>query len=176
MTWLVLKYQYCKILTTHLSFWPDPSPGHASIVGFNVTSILSEVGVCLSCCWTSSGSSSFTVVMAQNGLRTMYLDFFQLHALGSGLFLGSPRLQVLDSAGELGWQLERDGLSGEGVGRGDSGSNFSSFDLGLWVRKVPGCREARMSPGTLQEKKRNSCNEQTEHRQWHIETNAHTQY
>lgn len=42
-------------------------------------------------------------------------------------------LQVSDAAGELGWQLERVGLLGDKVGlamRGDSGSPFSSVDLG----------------------------------------------
>ena len=42
--------------------------------------------------------------------------------------IGLDRWQVLDSAGELGWQLEREGLSGEGVGdprQGDSGDRKS---------------------------------------------------
>ena len=57
---------------------------------------------------------------------------------------------MFDSAGELGWQLEREGLSGEGVGdprQGDSGSSFSSCDLDWQVRKVPGFMEAMPSPG-----------------------------
>ena len=71
-------------------------------------------------------------------------------------------LQVLDSAGEFGWQLERAGLSGDGVGlaaRGDSGSPFSSFDPGWQVGKAPGLREPPTSAGTLQEKERKCCNE-----------------
>ena len=69
-------------------------------------------------------------------------------------------LQVLDSAGEFGWQLERAGLSGDGVGvplRGDSGSPLSSFDPDWQVGKAPGLREA--SAGTLREKQRKCCNE-----------------
>lgn len=71
-------------------------------------------------------------------------------------------LQVLDSAGEFGWQLERAGLSGDGVGvpmRGDSGSPFSSFDPGWQVGKAPGLREPPTSAGTLQEKHRKCYNE-----------------
>lgn len=66
----------------------------------------------------------------------MYLYFFQLQAFGSGVALASLTrflLQVSDAAGELGWQLERVGLLGDKVGlamRGDSGSPFSSVDLG----------------------------------------------
>lgn len=66
-------------------------------------------------------------------------------------------MQVLDSAGEFGWQLERAGLSGDGLGvpmRGDSGSPFISFDPGWQVRKAPGLREPPTSAGTLQEKQR----------------------
>lgn len=85
----------------------------------------------------------------------MYLYFFQLQAFGSGVALVSLTrflLQVLDSAGEFGWQLERAGLSGDGVGlpiRGDSGSPFSSFDPGWLVGKAPGLREPPPSAGTL---------------------------
>lgn len=71
-------------------------------------------------------------------------------------------LQVLDSAGELGWQLERAGLSGDGIGvpmRGDSGSPFIAFDLGWQVGKAPGLREPPTSAGTLQAKQRKCCNE-----------------
>lgn len=71
-------------------------------------------------------------------------------------------MQVLDSAGEFGWQLERAGLSGDGVGvpmSGDSGSPFSAFDPGWQVGKAPGLREPPTSAGTLQEKQRKCCNE-----------------
>lgn len=62
---------------------------------------------------------------------------------------------------------------------GDSGSCFSSFDLGSRVRKVPGCRQARKFPGTLLDKQRNSCNDRAELRQWDIgphftQTHTHT--
>ncbi|KAG7243427.1 hypothetical protein INR49_011884 [Caranx melampygus] len=70
--------------------------------------------------------------------------------------------RVLDSAGEFGWQLEREGLSGDGVGgpaTGDSGSPFSSFDLGWLDGKAPRLREPPPSAGTLQEKQRKCCNE-----------------
>lgn len=71
-------------------------------------------------------------------------------------------LQVLDSAGEFGWQLERAGLSGDGVGVaiwGDSGSPFGAFDLGGQIGKAPGLREPPTSAGTLQKKERKCCNE-----------------
>lgn len=61
-------------------------------------------------------------------------------------------MQVLDSAGELGWQLERAGLSGDGVGvpiLGDSGSPFRAFDPGWQVGKAPGSREPPASSGSL---------------------------
>lgn len=140
-----------------------------------------------------SSSSSFTVVAAQRGLRTMYLYFFQLHAFGSGgaltLFWRNQRkdsqlcqfvrklslvlellhfseltarflLQVLDSAGEFGWQLERAGLSGDGVPIwGDSGSPFSTFDPGWQFGKAPGLRELPTSSGSLWEKQRKCCHE-----------------
>lgn len=70
-------------------------------------------------------------------------------------------LQVLDSAGELGWQLDRAGLSGDAVGvpvKGDSGSAFTSFDLGWQFGKAPGLRESPASAGTLQKKQRKCCN------------------
>lgn len=71
-------------------------------------------------------------------------------------------LQVSDAAGELGWQLERVGLLGDKVGlamRGDSGSPFSSVDLGWQLGKAPGLREPPVTTGTLQEKQRKRCNE-----------------
>lgn len=71
-------------------------------------------------------------------------------------------LQVLDSAGEFGWQLERVGLSGDGAGVpvcGDSGSPFSTFNSGWQVGEAPGLREPPTSAGTLQEKQRKCCNE-----------------
>lgn len=53
-------------------------------------------------------------------------------------------LQVLDSAGELGWQLERAGLSGDGVGLamcGDSGFSLASFGPDWQDGKAPGFRD-----------------------------------
>lgn len=67
-------------------------------------------------------------------------------------------LQVLDCAGEFGWQLERAGLSGDAVGlptRGTSGS-FSSLDPGRLVGKAPGVRKPLTSAGTLLEKQQGS--------------------
>lgn len=61
---------------------------------------------------------------------------------------------MLDSAGEFGWQLERAGLSGDGVCvpmRGNSGSVFSSFDPGWQSGKAPGLKERPASAGTLAE-------------------------
>lgn len=125
----------------------------------------------------SSVSSSLTEVAAQRGLRTMYLYFFQLQAFGSGEALMSAcrnriqsaylkfeekqrfptstpttrfLLHVFDSDGELGWQLERAGLSGDGLHIcGDSGPSFSLFDPGWQVGKAPGLREPPTSSGSL---------------------------
>lgn len=62
-------------------------------------------------------------------------------------------LQVLDSAGEFGWQLEQAGLSGE-RDKGESGSPFSSFDPDRLVGKAPGLREPPPSAATLLEKRK----------------------
>lgn len=71
-------------------------------------------------------------------------------------------MQVLDSAGELGWQLERAGLSGDGAGVavcGDSGSPFSTFKPCWQVGEAPGLRALPTSAGPLQEKQRKCYNE-----------------
>lgn len=60
-------------------------------------------------------------------------------------------LQVLDSAGEFGWQLERSGLLGDEVRLLGSGSSFSSADLDRQVGKTPGLRELSRTMGNLQE-------------------------
>lgn len=81
-------------------------------------------------------------------------------------------MQVLDSAGEFGWQLERAGLSGDGVPIwGDSGSPFGAFNSDWQVGKAPGLREPPTSTGTLQEEQRKCCNElklTTDKRQQHL--------
>lgn len=81
-------------------------------------------------------------------------------------------LQVLDSAGELGWQLERAGLSGDGTGVavcGDSGSPFSTFKPCWQVGEAPGLRAPPASAGPLQEKQRKCYHEPkvTEHNGTH---------
>ncbi|MEQ2302300.1 hypothetical protein AMECASPLE_005379, partial [Ameca splendens] len=71
-------------------------------------------------------------------------------------------LQVLDSAGEFGWQLERSGLFGDKVrafGRGESGCSFTSSDPGWQGWKTPGLRKHSATTGNLQEKQRKFCNE-----------------
>lgn len=125
----------------------------------------------------SSVSSSLTEVVAQRGLRTMYLYFFQLQAFGSGEALTSAwrsrnrstrlklleqqippskpttrfLLHVFDSDGEFGWQLERAGLSGDRLHIcGDSGPSFSLFDPGWQVGKAPGLRGPPTSSWSLQ--------------------------
>lgn len=126
----------------------------------------------------SSASSSLTEVAAQRGLSTMYLYFFQLQAFGSSealisvwgtriqlicmklserwrfrIFKPTTRflLHVFDSDGEFGWQLERAGLSGEGLHIcGDSGPSFSLFDPDWQGGKTPGLREPPTSSGSLQ--------------------------
>lgn len=86
-----LSCHLCHVFFTsfevYLSIWPGTSPDHASAGAVGVEPILSAVGDVWLC--GSSTSSSFTVVAAQRGLRTMYLYFFQLHAFGSGLGLTS---------------------------------------------------------------------------------------
>lgn len=69
---------------------------------------------------------------------------------------------MLDSAGELGWQLERAGLSGDGAGVavcGDTGSPFSTFKPCWQVGEAPGLRALLTSAGPLQEKQRKCYNE-----------------
>lgn len=69
---------------------------------------------------------------------------------------------MLDSAGELGWQLERAGLSGDGAGVavcGDSGSPFSTLKPCWQVGEAPGLRALLTSAGPLQEKQRKCYNE-----------------
>ena len=89
VSWRNMHFSLILFGSVYLSCRPSSSPGHASPGGFCATSILSEVGVWTACCCPSSGPSSFTVVMAQRGLRTMYLYFFQLQAFGSELSLVS---------------------------------------------------------------------------------------
>lgn len=79
----------------------------------------------------------------------MYLYFFQWQDLGSGGGCVTPaRLHVLDAAGELGWPLERVGLSGEeGV---SAGGGFTSRGPGTPASgKAPGLAERPASRGTL---------------------------
>lgn len=80
--------------------------------------------------------------------------------LGPALWRRTTRflLQVLDSAGEFGWQLERSGLLGDEVGLLGSGSSFSSPDLGRRAGKPPGLSELSRTMGNLQEKQRKCCN------------------
>lgn len=72
---------YFLFFQSHLFIWPGTSPDHASVDALGVEPILSALGDERLC---GSSSSSFTVVAAQRGFRTMYLYFFQLHAFGSG--------------------------------------------------------------------------------------------